>query len=202
MYLRKLDDLTDRGVERISSTELGRQMGLTPSQIRQDLSCFGEFGQQGFGYKVVELRAQLAKILGMEENFSVVVVGVGNIGHALIQNMNFEELHFNLTAAFDASAEKIGTKVFGTMIYDSREMSDWLKAHPTDIVVLCVPKSVASDVANSLVECGVRGIWNFTNTDLDINKPGIAVENIHFSDSLLTLSYYLARGKGETQPGA
>lgn len=197
MYLRKLDELTDRGVERISSSELGKQMGLTPSQIRQDLSCFGEFGQQGFGYKVAELRKQLAKILGMEENFSVVVVGVGNIGHALIQNMNFSSLHFDLTAAFDVSQEKIGTSVLDITVMDSNEMTDWLKVHPTDIAVLSVPKSAANEVANAVAQCGVKGIWNFTNTDIELKTDGVFIENIHFSDSLLTLSYYLTRGKND-----
>lgn len=195
MYLRKLDELTGRGVERISSSELGSQMGLTPSQIRQDLSCFGEFGQQGLGYRVPELREQLARILGMEEGFSVVVVGVGHIGHALIENMKFDILHFKLTAAFDVSEDKIGTQVGEITVYDSRRMTGWLRDNPTDIAVLCVPQDIANEVANSIAECGVKGIWNFTNTDIELNTDGVLIENIHFSDSLLTLSYYLAKSK-------
>lgn len=192
MYLRKLEDLLYHGVDRISSNELGSQMGLTPSQIRQDFSCFGEFGQQGYGYRVAELRDQIARILGMNEHYSVVIVGVGNLGHALMENMKFEEIGFKLTAAFDTSPEKIGTVVSGITVMDSANISPWLKENPADIAVLTVPKPVAKEMAGTVRDAGVRAIWNFTNTDLDFDKDDIQVENIHFSDSLLTLSYYLS----------
>lgn len=199
MYLRKLDDLIYHNVERISSNELGRQMGLTPSQIRQDFSCFGEFGQQGFGYRVRDLREQVARILGMNEQFSVAIVGVGNLGHALIENMRFEDLGFKIVAAFDSSPEKIGTEISGVTVYDSAELGTVLTRCNVDVVVLTVPKRVAKQLAEEAVSCGVRGIWNFTNIDLELAQQDIFIENIHFSDSLLTLSYYLNEfGRRET----
>ena len=192
MYLRKLDELQYHGIDRISSNELGSQMGLTPSQIRQDFSCFGEFGQQGYGYRVSQLRDQVARILGMNEHYSVVIVGVGNLGHALMENMRFEEFGFRLTGAFDSNPEKVGNLVSGITVMDSRNISEWLEEHPTDIVVLTVPKTVAKEMAIAVKNAGVKAIWNFTNIDLDLDKEEIQVESIHFSDSLLTLSYYIS----------
>ena len=191
MYLRKLDELIELGVDRISSSELGKQMGFTPSQIRQDFSCFGEFGQQGYGYRVADLREQVARILGMNEHFTVAVIGVGNLGQALLQNMHFAELGFSITAAFDASPDKIGSTVSDIRVQDSSNLTDWLRDNPTDIAVLTVPQTVARDVAKAVADCGVKGIWNFTNIDLDVGSTDIFVENIHFSDSLLALSYFV-----------
>lgn len=195
MYLRKLDDLIYHEVDRISSGELGKQMGLTPSQIRQDFSCFGEFGQQGYGYRVTDLREQVARILGMHKGFSVVIVGVGNLGHALIANFGFKEQGFNLAAAFDTSPDIIGTFISGVPVYDSTLLSDWLKRNPTDIVVLTVPRSIARNMAETVADCGVRGIWNFTNIELELGRPEVRIENIHFSDSLLALGYYIAESE-------
>lgn len=192
MYLRKLDDLLYHGLDRISSNELGSRMGLTPSQIRQDFSCFGEFGQQGYGYRVAELRDQIARILGMNEHYSVIIIGVGNLGHTLMENMNFDEIGFRLTAAFDSNPEKIGTVVSGITVMDSNNISEWLKENPADIAVLTVPKRAAKEMAVTAKDANIKAIWNFTNTDLDFVKDDIQVENIHFSDSLLTLSYYLS----------
>lgn len=192
MYLRKLDDLIFHGVDRISSGELGKQMGLTPSQIRQDFSCFGEFGQQGYGYRVVELREQVARILGMHKGFTVAIVGVGNLGHALIVNFGFAEQGFNLVAAFDSSPDIIGNVISGITVNDSSSLSDWLKRNPTDIVVLTVPRGIARNIAETVADCGVKGIWNFTNIELELDRPDVRVENIHFSDSLLTLGYFIS----------
>lgn len=192
MYLRKLDDLIYHGVDRISSSELGKQMGLTPSQIRQDFSCFGEFGQQGYGYRVTDLREQVARILGMNKGYTVAIVGVGNLGHALMENFGFEEQGFNLVAAFDLSPDIIGKEIAGVPVFDGATLSDWLKRNPTDIAVLTVPRRIARSMAETVVDCGVRGIWNFTNIELEIDRPGVRIENIHFSDSLQTLGYFLA----------
>ena len=192
MYLRTLDELLYHGIDRISSNELGSRMGLTPSQIRQDFSCFGEFGQQGYGYRVAELRNQVARILGMNEHYSVTIVGVGNLGHALMENMRFEEIGFRLIGAFDSNPEKIGTVVSGIAVLDSKDITSWLAENPTDIVVLTVPKNVAKEMALAVKNAGVKAIWNFTNIDIDLPKNDIPIENIHFSDSLLTLSYYIS----------
>lgn len=198
-YLRKLDDLIYHNVDRISSNELGKQMGLTPSQIRQDFSCFGEFGQQGYGYRVPELREQVARILGMHQGFTVAIVGVGNLGHALIENFGFASSGFNLVAAFDSNPELIGRVLSDIPVYDSAIIPEWFKENPTDIVVLTVPRRIAKTMAKTLADCGVRGIWNFTNIDLELDNPNVRIENIHFSDSLLTLGYFLNEGPSDKE---
>jgi len=191
-YLRKLDELNAEGVSRISSGELGRQLGLTPSQIRQDFSCFGEFGQQGYGYNVMALRNEIASILGMDRSFKAILVGVGNIGNALMQNFSFSEWGFSLEAAFDIKPAVVGTQVNGVSIFDESEMPEFLKNNHIDVAVLCVPKQVAVKVTDKLVENGIGAIWNFTNVELTAPNSPIIVENMHFSDSLLSLSYYVS----------
>ena len=201
-YLRKLDDLTAAGVERISSGELGRQMGLTPSQIRQDFSCFGEFGQQGYGYNVVALRGEIAKILGMDRNYTAVPVGVGNIGRALVENFSFEQYGYNLKAAFDVNPNVIGSEIHSVPVYDFSKLEESIKAIQPDVAVLCVPKTMANEVAKEVCACGVHSIWNFTNTELQLEDTDVIVENIHFSDSLLALGYYLSESLDEAEAKA
>lgn len=191
-YLRKLDELKAAGVDRISSGELGRQMALTSSQIRQDFSCFGEFGQQGYGYNVTGLRGEIATILGTNRDFSVILVGVGNIGRALIENFCFEQYGFHLQAAYDIRPELIGTTIGGILVHDISDLPGAFAEHPVDMAVLSVPKSMANSAAEDLVRMGIHAIWNFTNVELSLSDPDIVVENIHFSDSLLSLGYYLA----------
>ena len=191
-YVRKLDDLAAHGVTRISSGELGRQMGLTPSQIRQDFSYFGEFGQQGYGYHVEVLRDEIAAILGTKRGFTVVVVGVGNLGHALMENFDFAGNGFNVIGAFDVDPALIGTELGGQQILPGSSLPEFLRSHQVDIAVLTVPRGEANSVANVLAENGVRAIWNFTNSEISPEDPDVIVEDIHFSDSLLCLSYYLA----------
>lgn len=191
-YLRKLDELKAAGVDRISSGELGRQMGLTSSQIRQDFSCFGEFGQQGYGYNVTALRGEIASILGMNRDFSVILVGVGNIGRALIENFCFEQYGFHMLAAYDIRPELIGTDIGGMTIREISQLNDLLESKDVDVAVLCVPKTLAQEAASNLVKHGVHAIWNFTNVELELSDPNVIVENIHFSDSLLALGYFLS----------
>jgi len=196
-YLRKLDELTENGVSRISSFALGQQLGLTPSQIRQDFSCFGEFGQQGYGYNVPALRAQIASILGMDRGFSAILIGVGNIGHALMDNFCFSEWGFELAAAFDIKTSVIGTTFSGVPIYSMDDLETYLSEHKVDVAVLTVPKEVAVAVANTLTSNGIEAIWNFTNVEITEPNSSTIVENLHFSDSLLSLSYYVAERKDE-----
>ena len=191
-YLRKLDELTENGISRISSFELGHQLGLTPSQIRQDFSCFGEFGQQGYGYHVPALREQVAGILGMDRNFRAVLVGVGNIGHALIDNFCFSDWGFRLSAAFDVKQEIIGSTINKVPILSMEELPAYLDEQEIHIAVLAVPKEAAVPVTEVLTAHGVEAIWNFTNVELTEPNSSILVENMHFSDSLLSLSYYVA----------
>ena len=196
-YLRKLDELTESGVSRISSFELGNQLGLTPSQIRQDFSCFGEFGQQGYGYNVPALRAQIASILGVDRGFTAILIGVGNIGRALMDNFCFTDWGFQLKAAFDIDPKLIGTVFKGVPILGMEELEDFLKANRIDVAVLTVPKDAAVSVAERLTGQGIDAIWNFTNVELTGPNSDTIVENVHFSDSLLSLGYYVAERRDE-----
>lgn len=191
-YYRQLTDLCNRGVVRISSHSLGQEMNITASQIRQDFSCFGEFGQQGYGYNVEELRAEIGHILGVDNNHHLVMIGVGNLGHALLQNFPFSHTGFTVDAAFDVSPTVIGTSVNGVPIYSMNDLDSFIREHSVDVVVLTIPQSVAQDIANRLIDLGVRGFWNFTNVELSSPSPDVRFENIHFADSLLTLSYRIA----------
>lgn len=196
-YLRKLDDLAANGVTRISSFELGQQLGLTPSQIRQDFSCFGEFGQQGYGYNVADLRSHIASILGSDRGFNAILVGVGNLGRALIENFSFAECGFTLSAAFDINPALIGTRFHELPIYSMDELKSYLAENRVDVAVLTVPKQVAVNVGDNLTELGVQAIWNFTNVELKEPDSNTIVENMHFSDSLLSLSYFVAERMDE-----
>ena len=191
-YLRKLDELQENGISRISSFELGQQLGLTPSQIRQDFSCFGEFGQQGYGYNVSGLREQIASILGMDRGYRAILVGVGNIGHALMDNFSFAECGVELAAAFDIKESLIGTEFKGVPILAETQLEEYLKTHDIAVAVLCVPKEVAVNVTKILTDNGIEAIWNFTNMELTEPNSPIIVENVHFSDSLLSLSYFVS----------
>jgi len=196
-YLRKLDELAENGISRISSFELGKQLGLTPSQIRQDFSCFGEFGQQGYGYNVAALREQVGAILGMDRGFNAILVGVGNIGHALMDNFCFSAWGFNLCCAFDVNPNIIGTEFNGVPIRGMEELVDYLHSNTVDVAVLSVPKEAAVPVTKMLTENGIEAIWNFTNIELTAPNSTTIVENVHFSDSLLSLSYFVAERKDE-----
>lgn len=193
-YIRQLDVLSAAGVEKISSGELGRQMGLTASQIRQDLNCFGGFGQQGYGYNVKQLRDGIAGALGMDKNLNAIVIGAGNFGHAIISNFKFEECGATLVAAFDVSPELVGTIISGTPVYHAEGLGKFIESNEVDVAVLTLPQSEADSTAEVLIRCGVKGIWNFTGMDLDIEDEETVVENVHLSDSLLTMGYYLRNG--------
>ena len=191
-YLRKLDELSDGGVDRISSGELGRQMGLTPSQIRQDFSCFGEFGQQGYGYNVAELRAEIGHILGIDNDHKLIIIGAGHLGHALLQNFDFAKVGFHLDSAFDVSSTLIGDEINGVTVRSMDELDDYVAQHHPNVAVLTVPQHVAQPLADRLVALGIRGFWNFTNVEISVPED-VYSEDIHFVDTLLTLSYHISR---------
>ncbi len=195
-YLRKLDELIEANVERISSGELGPQMGLTPSQIRQDFSCFGEFGQQGYGYNVKALRSHIASILGIDKAYSVILVGAGKIGQSLIENINFGRYDFRFLGAFEIRKELVGSEIAGIPIMDSETQDAFIRENDVDIAILSVNRDRAQHVAELLIASGIRAIWNFTDVEIDAGNSGVVVENMHFSDSLLALSYFLST-KGE-----
>jgi len=188
MYFRHLRELEKAGVVRISSQELGERMNLTASQIRQDINCFGGFGQQGYGYHVSNLKERIGEILGLQHQYHVIIVGAGNIGRAVANYAGFKKEGFNVQAIFDVSPALVGIDVHGTLVQPMDKLEAWLSAHQVDIAVLSVPASYAQETADLLVRGGVRGIWNFAPVDL-VLPEGVAVNNVHLSDSLHILSY-------------
>ena len=196
-YRRYLGYLQTKGIKKISSNELSEMIGYTASQIRQDLNTFGEFGQQGYGYIVSALRDQIASILGADRGYTAILIGVGNIGRALMGNFCFSAWGFRLVAAFDVDPELVGSNVNGVNIYSMDELESYLQRTPVDVVVLAVPKDVAIPVTKLLTANGVEAIWNFTNVDLTAPNSSTIVENMHFSDSLLSLSYYVSERHDE-----
>jgi len=198
-YLRYLEDLRKNEVVRISSGELGRLMGITASQIRQDLSCFGEFGQQGYGYNVEVLHSEVAEILGIRQELSAILIGAGNLGRAIIGKFPFEQYGFRLTAAFDLAQETVGMDLAGLTVRHVDELAAELQENPPTIAVLTMSSESVVAIANQLVAGGIKGIWNFTNLDLPNIDENVVVENLHFSDSLLTLSYYMTHPKNRSE---
>ena len=191
-YFRHLDDLHKRGVIRISSNTLGNKMGITASQIRQDLSCFGEFGQQGYGYNVDELRTEIGHILGIDQGHRLIIIGAGHLGHALLQNFSFEKAGFHVGSAFDIEPQLIGTSIQDIPVRSMDELDEYVAVYHPDVAVLTVPQPVAQSLADRLIGLGIRGFWNFTNVELSTNDPGVFFEDIHFVDTLLTLSYRIS----------
>lgn len=191
-YFRYLGELKDAGVERISSQELSRIMRVTASQIRQDLNHFGGFGQQGYGYNVESLYVEIGNILGLNKSHHLILIGAGNLGQALANYMNFEKRGFIITGIFDINPELIGKKVRNILIRPMEDMPGFIKENDIDIAVLTIPKAGAVKVASQLVECGIRGIWNFAHVDLEVPE-NVLVENVHLSDSLMKLSYRISK---------
>ena len=191
-YYRRLTEMQRAGVERISSSTLAESLGLTASQIRQDLSCFGEFGQQGYGYNVESLRAAIAQILGLDRGHTAIIMGAGKLGQALIESFQFSQNGFQLLAAFDVDPNLVGTTVAGIPVLHNDQLEEFAAQNPISIGVLTVPKPAAVETADRLVRLGVKGIWNFTTQKLTLSDPNVKVEKIHFGDSLLALSYMIS----------
>lgn len=188
-YYRFLSELLKEGKTRISSRELSDLMQLTASQIRQDLNCFGGFGQQGYGYNVKDLHEEIANILGLNKIHNCILIGVGNLGEAIANHIDFEKRGFNLIGAFDIKPELIGTKIGSVTIMHSDEIEEFCKKNQPKIAVLCIPKDAAKVIAEKLVKLGIKGFWNFSHFDLTLSYDDIVVENVHLSDSLMTLCY-------------
>lgn len=192
-YYRYLDDLYNKGIVRISSNSLGSKMDITASQIRQDLSCFGEFGQQGYGYNVAELRSEIGHILGIDKGHRLIIIGVGHLGHALLQNFDFEKVGFHVDTAFDISPDLVGTRIHDVTIRSMDELEQYIADYRPDVAVLTVPQHVAQPMASRLIDLGIKGFWNFTNVELSTDVPDVFFEDVHFVDTLLTLSYRITR---------
>lgn len=189
-YYRYLGDLMEKDVVRISSKELSEKMGVTASQIRQDLNNFGGFGQQGYGYNVANLYAEIGKILGLDRKYNGIIVGAGHIGQAIVNYSDFERRGFKFVGIFDVDKKKIGTKVGGLTVKSVAEMTDFIKNNDIHIAALTVPKTKAASIANELTSLGIKGIWNFAPTDLQVPED-VTVENVHLAESLMRLSYRL-----------
>ena len=197
-YFRYLRELIREGTLRISSGELSARMRVTASQIRQDLNCFGGFGQQGYGYNVQYLYTKISELLGVGDGYSAIIVGTGNLGRALINNTMFEKRGVDVIAAFDVSANVIGERVGDLTVRDMRDIEAFCHRHTVDIAVLTLPKEFAADVVRRLADLGVRAFWNFTGFEPETICEGCIVENVHLGDSLMTLCYGL-RSQNEVE---
>ena len=195
-YYRYLGELLEQGVERISSNDLSHLMNVTASQIRQDLNNFGGFGQQGYGYNVQFLYDEIGKILGLDQTHNIIIIGAGNLGQALANYTKFRKLGFHIIALFDINPHLKGEKVGDIEIYMLDEMDEFCKNNHVDIAALTMPKRSADNIAQHLVDLGIRAIWNFAHVDLNLEGKNVVVENVHLSDSLMQLSYNIVKNQG------
>lgn len=189
-YYRYLGELLSKDIQRISSKELSDIIGFTASQIRQDLNNFGGFGQQGYGYNIEDLHSEIGKILGLDKVYSAVLIGAGNLGQAIANYSGFKKAGFEIKGLFDANPKVIGLKIREFEILDSDYIEEFIKENNIEIGILCVPKNGAQQLANRLVDAGVKGIWNFAPIDLDVSDD-VIVENVNLTESLFTLSYLM-----------
>ena len=192
-YFRYLRMLIREGKMRISSAELSRRMNITASQIRQDLNCFGGFGQQGYGYNVNYLYAKICELLGVGAGFQAIIIGGGNLGRALVKNPMFEKRGVDVVAIFDVNEELVGKSINGIKVYHVNDVEKYAKLHKIDIAVLTLPKEDTLQMVTRLTAAGVQGFWNFTGQELGSLEDSCVVENVHLGDSLMTLNYRLAR---------
>ncbi len=188
-YYRFLSELQSNGIIRISSRELAQKMGLTASQIRQDLNCFGGFGQQGYGYLVKYLYTEIGKILGLESKYGTILIGAGNLGRAVATHMSFEQRGFELGAIFDRSKRVVGHKINQMVVHHIDALPAYCEEHKPAVAVLCLPKNSVEELSETLYECGLRFFWNFSHYDLTMKYEDVIMENVHLSDSLMTLCY-------------
>ena len=188
-YHRYLGELLAEGRLRISSAELSKIMNVTASQIRQDLNCFGGFGQQGYGYNIKYLYGKISELLGVTQGYTAVICGAGNLGRALAATRMFGRRGVTRLALFDIDENIVGSEIYGIKVYHIDELYDFCQREKVAIGVLTVPKEAAYSVAMTMARAGVKGIWNFANTELEIDALPVVVENIHLGDSLMHLCY-------------
>lgn len=188
-YYRFLGELQKNNVQRISSSALATKMGLTASQIRQDLNCFGGFGQQGYGYNVPELYNEIGEILGLNRHFGAIIIGAGNLGRAIATHMAFEKRGFSLISIFDKKESMTGQMINGMPVRNISGLDDFCREHKPKVAVLCIPETEAETVVKQLLKLGISGFWNFSHYDFNLKFPDIPVENVHLSDSLMTFCY-------------
>ncbi|MBC2870725.1 redox-sensing transcriptional repressor Rex [Acetanaerobacterium sp. MSJ-12] len=200
-YYRFLGDLLQNGVGRISSKELSQKMNLTASQIRQDLNCFGGFGQQGYGYNIEQLHREIGRIIGVDTMHDTILIGAGNLGSAIAAHMNFEKRGFRLAGIFDSDPQKTGEIIAGLPVRSTGELETFCRENHPTIAILCIPKTAAPKVAPQLVDLGITGFWNFSHYDLRVDHSDVVVENVHLGDSLLTLCYQVTHNRPEEDEG-
>lgn len=188
-YYRFLGELQKNEVSRISSSALATKMGLTASQIRQDLNCFGGFGQQGYGYNVPELYAEIAEILGLDMCYNAIIIGAGNLGRAIATHMAFEKRGFNLIGIFDKKESVTGQMIKGMPVRNVSGLDEFCREYKPKVAVLCIPETEADSVVKQLLKLGIVGFWNFSHYDFHARFPDVPVENVHLSDSLMTFCY-------------
>lgn len=196
-YFRYLRELLREGKNRISSSELAARMQVTASQIRQDLNCFGGFGQQGYGYNVSYLYSKISDLLGVSMGLQAIIVGAGDLGRALVRSTMFEKRGLDIIALFDVSPDLIGKEFGGVKVYGMNELEDFCQNNIVDIAVLTLPKEKAEEESARLLTLGVEGFWNFTGKELSHLPDSAVVENVHLGDSLMSLNYELCRRKSE-----
>lgn len=189
-YYRYLGMIADKGIIRVSSQELSNITGLTASQIRQDLNHFGGFGQQGYGYNVEELKNEIEKIIGIDKSYKAIIIGVGNIGRAILNYRGFQNSGFNIVGLFDHAEDLVGKTITGLKVKDISDLKSFMKEEEADIAVIAIPASEAQQVCEILVDGGIKGIWNFAPIDLKLPKK-VVLENVHLDESLYTLTYYM-----------
>lgn len=194
-YYRYLSELEAQGVEKISSTKLASVMSSTASQIRQDLNCFGGFGQQGYGYSVAVLREEIGKILGLDRPHNTILIGAGNLGRAIATHLNFEQLGFKLTAIFEKDERLIGTTLRDITVLPDEEIEQYISENQIDTAILTMPKEAVEKLIDKLYDCGIRSYWNFSHYDIAKKYEDVVVENVHLSDSLMTLCYMMNQDK-------
>jgi redox-sensing transcriptional repressor len=190
-YYRYLSELEAYGTEKVSSSRMSKDMNLNASQIRRDLNCFGGFGQQGYGYNVSELRQEIHNILGLNTEYNVVILGSGNLGQALANYTGFEKEGFIVRGLFDINPRLVGISIRGINIYDLDELEHFIANNTIHIAAICTPKEKAQEVADRVIRCGIKGIWNFAAVDIAVPRD-VIVENVHLSDSLFTLSFRMS----------
>lgn len=193
-YYRYLGELLKQDIKRISSGALSQKMNVTASQIRQDFNYFGGFGQQGYGYNVEYLYNEIGKILGLNDGDTMIIVGAGNLGRALASHSNFEKRGFKLVGVFDNNENIIGSTINGVKVMDIRNLEEFLADNRVDIAILTTPKRAVQEVAERLVKGGVTGLLNFSYAELSL-PHGVAVENVHISDPMMTLSYKIKQAR-------
>lgn len=198
-YFRYLRELLKNDILRISSGELSRLMHVTASQIRQDLNCFGGFGQQGYGYNVKYLYGKISDILGVTQNYGAIIIGAGNLGSALASSPIFVKRGVNLDALFDTSPDVIGENINGYTVLPMDSLEDYLAENSISIAVLTMPKEYVKETAERLAALGVKGLWNFASTEIELDDPSVVVQNVHMGDSLMTLCYELTKKEEDSE---